>query len=278
MHYVTLGTGPLIVFLHGFPEFWYSWRNQIPLFAKHFKVVVPDLRGFGQTEKPKEINEYKIDNLVKDIVELIRYLGRERAIIAGHDWGGIIGWSVAMAAPEVVEKLIIMNAPHPASYQRNVFKNIAQMQKSWYVFFFLLQRVPEKVLNANNFQFLRYMFDLSIKRKHNFTQSDVEKYVDAWNKAGGISGGINYYRANLGPDFWESLVINIDNIQLPKIKSPTLMIWGEDDSFLGKELTEETATFIDAPFSLKFIPNCGHWVQQEAPAEVNDIMEKFLGD
>ena len=277
MHYVTTendSNRPLMVFLHGFPEFWYSWRHQIPFFEKHFKVVAPDLRGYGETDAPKDIREYRIDKLVTDIVELIHSLGKEKAIIVGHDWGGIIGWSIAMIAPGVVEKLIVMNAPHPASYQKNAFNNLAQMQKSWYIFFFLLQKVPEKVLSGNNFEILKHMFELSIKRRDGFTQNDVQEYVSSWRReGGGITGGINYYRANLNAEFWENLA---ESIPFPKIRSPVLMIWGEDDLFLGKELTENTKEFVEAPFSIKFISNCGHWVQQEAPKEVNQIMSEFL--
>jgi epoxide hydrolase 4 len=248
MHYVTMGNGPLIVFLHGFPEFWYSWRHQIPFFSKHFKVVVPDMRGYGETERPTEINEYRIEKLVTDIVELIHSLGQEKATIVGHDWGGAIAWSIAMMAPGIVEKLIIMDAPHPAVFQKNAFRNYEQMQKSWYIFFFLLQNVPESMLSRNNFELLKYVFEISIKRKKKFTQRDIEGYVSSWSKEGGITGGINYYRSNLNAEFWGSLD---QSIPFPKIKSPTLQIWGEEDLFLGKELTEGTNEFVDAPFSLK---------------------------
>jgi epoxide hydrolase 4 len=273
MHYVTMGNGPLIVFLHGFPEFWYSWRHQIPFFSKHFKVVVPDMRGYGETERPTKINEYRIEKLVTDIVELIHSLGQEKATIVGHDWGGAIAWSIAMMAPGIVEKLIIMDAPHPAVFQKNAFRNYEQMQKSWYIFFFLLQNVPENILSRNNFELLKYVFEISIKRKKKFTQRDIEGYVSSWSKEGGITGGINYYRSNLNAEFWGSLD---QSIPFPKIKSPTLQIWGEEDLFLGKELTEGTNEFVDAPFSLKIIPNCGHWIQQEAPEEVNQTIDEFL--
>ncbi len=122
MHYVTMGNGPLIVLLHGFPEFWYSWRHQIPTLSKQFKVVAPDMRGYGETEKPVKIDAYKIEKIVKDIVELVHGLGYEKATIAGHDWGGIIAWSIAMMAPDVAEKLIVMNAPHPAVYIKHMQK------------------------------------------------------------------------------------------------------------------------------------------------------------
>ena len=194
MHYVTMGNGPLIVFLHGFPEFWYSWRHQIPFFSKHFKVVVPDMRGYGETERPTKIDEYRIEKLVTDIVELIHSLGQETATIVGHDWGGAIAWSIAMMASGIVEKLIIMDAPHPAVFQKNAFRNYEQMQKSWYMFFFLLQNVPESMLSRNNFELLKYVFEISIKRKEKFTQRDIEGYVSSWSKEGGITGGINYYR------------------------------------------------------------------------------------
>jgi pimeloyl-ACP methyl ester carboxylesterase len=269
------GDGPLIVFLHGFPEFWYSWRHQIPFFAQNFKVVAPDMRGYGDTDKPKEIKEYKIGKLSRDIIELIHSFGKESAIIVGHDWGGIIGWSIAMIAPNVVEKLIVMNAPHPSVLKKNAFRSLAQMQKSWYMFFFLLQKVPEKVLSSNDFKILRHFFESSIKRKDRFAQGDIEEYVSAWRMYGstGLTGGINYYRANLISVFLKN---HGESTPYPKIRNPTLMIWGENDSFLGIEMTENTQKSVEAPFLLKLIPGCGHWVQQEAPDEVNQIMDEFL--
>jgi pimeloyl-ACP methyl ester carboxylesterase len=140
--------------------------------------------------------------------------------------------------------------------------------------FFLLEKAPEKVLSRNNFEILKHVFEISIKRKDRFSSSDIEEYVSSWSKEGGITGGLNYYRANLNEEFWSNLD---ESIPFPKIKIPTLQIWVEDDMFLGKELAEGTKEFVvDAPFSLKVIPNCGHWVQQEAPEEVNQIMELFL--
>jgi len=274
MHYVTIGEGPLIVFLHGFPEFWKSWKHQISFFSKKFKVVALDMRGYGETERPIQVGEYRIEKLARDVTELIDSLGQKKATVVGHDWGGAVAWATAMMNPSFVEKLIVMNAPHPAIVQRNAFRNYAQMQKSWYMFFFLLEKAPEKVLSSNNFEILKHMFEISIKRKDRFSLSDIEEYVSSWSKEGGITGGLNYYRANLNEEFWGNLG---ESIPFPKIKIPTLQIWAEDDMFLGKELTEGTKEFVvDALFSLNVIPNCGHWVQQEAPEEVNQIMEEFL--
>jgi pimeloyl-ACP methyl ester carboxylesterase len=275
MHYVTIGEGPLIVFLHGFPEFWRSWKHQISFFSKKFKVVALDMRGYGETERPVEVGEYRIEKLVRDVTELINSLGQKKATVVGHDWGGAVAWITAMMNPSVVEKLIVMDAPHPAIVQRNAFRNYAQMQKSWYMFFFLLEKAPEKVLSRNNFEILKHIFEISIKRKDRFSSSDIDEYVSSWGKEGGITGGLNYYRANLNEEFWGNLG---ESIPFLKIKIPMLQIWGEDDIFLGKELAEGTKEFVDAPFSLKVISNCGHWVQQEAPEEVNQIMEEFLND
>jgi pimeloyl-ACP methyl ester carboxylesterase len=276
IHYVTIGEGPLIVFLHGFPEFWRSWRHQISYFSKKYKVVALDMRGYGETERPVDVGEYRIEKIVRDVTEIIDSLGQKKATIVGHDWGGAVAWVTAMINPSAVEKLIVMNAPHPAIVQRNAFRNYTQMQKSWYMFFFLLDNAPEKVLSRNNFEMLKHMFKISIKRTDRFSlSSDIEEYVSSWNKEGGITGGLNYYRANLNKEFWGNLD---EGIPFPKIKIPMLQIWAEDDIFLGKELAEETKEFVDAPFSLKFIPHCGHWVQQEAPEEVNQMMEEFLND
>jgi pimeloyl-ACP methyl ester carboxylesterase len=271
MHYVTMGHGPLIVLLHGFPEFWYSWRHQISSLSKQFKVVAPDMRGYGETEKPVKVDAYKIEKIVKDIVELVQGLGYEKATIAGHDWGGIIAWSIAMMAPDVVEKLIIMNAPHPGVYSKRIPKNIKQMLRSWYVFFFQIKGIPELILRSKNYKILKSSLLNSLVRKECFTEKDIETYVSSW-KSGGISGGINYYRANLSLRYW----LNSNAISFPKIKVPVLHIWAEGDKFLGKELTKNTQEFIDAQYRLHLIPNCGHWIQQEASDEVNGVMIKFL--
>jgi pimeloyl-ACP methyl ester carboxylesterase len=273
MHYVTMGSGSLIILLHGFPEFWYSWRYQISTLSKRFKVVAPDMRGYGETEKPIKIESYKIEKRVKDIVELVHGLGYAKATIAGHDWGGIIAWSIAIMAPDIVDKLIIMNAPHPGVYRKHLPKNIKQMLRSWYVFFFLIKGIPELILSSNNYKILKSSLLKSSIRKQVFTEKDIETYVSSW-KSGGIYGGINYYRANLSLQYWA----NSDLISFPKIKVPVLQIWAENDMFLGKELTKNTQEFIDAPYRLHLIPNCGHWVQQEASDIVNGILTEYLDD
>ena len=273
VHYVTMGKGPLIVLLHGFPEFWYSWRHQIPALATHFRVVAMDMRGYNESEKPSSLEEYTVGKLVGDVIGVVRGLGEQQAVIVGHDWGGVVAWRVAMMFPELVKRLIILNAPHPAARHTRGFHDLGQMRRSWYMFFFLLPEIPEQVLSRNNFEILRsFAFGTAVRRGA-FSESDIEAYVASWRKPGGLTGGINYYRANVSASYWLSLG---RLPELPKIRTPTLQIWGEEDPYLGKELTEGTAEFVDATYRLHFIPNCGHWVQQEAPQEVNQNMLDFL--
>jgi len=277
MHYVSAGSGPLVLLLHGFPEFWYSWRHQIPVLSQKFRVIAPDLRGYNKTDNPPRVEDYSASNLIGDVVGLIRKLGvdGEKVILVGHDWGGAIAWMVAMFQPQVIERLIILNVGHPGVRNRKGFLDFDQMQRSWYMFFFLMPDVPEEVLSRNDFEFLRKMAFDTATRKEAFGEDDIEKYVSMWKEPGALAGAINYYRAVTNSEYWRQLGKPRD---FPAIKAPTLQIWGEDDPFLGTQLTEGTEEFIDAPYRLEFIPNCSHWVQQEAPDEVNALILDFLND
>jgi epoxide hydrolase 4 len=275
IHYVSAGEGPLILLLHGFPEFWYSWRHQIPAFSKNFHVVAPDMRGYNKTGKPPKIEDYSAINLINDVAGLIHNLASDdkKALVVGHDWGGAIAWMVAMFQPQLIEKLIILNVGHPGTRNRRGFLDFDQMQRSWYMFFFLMPEIPEEVFSRNDYEILRKMVFDTAKRKGAFTEDDIEKYVSSWKEPGALTGAINYYRAITNSQYWKELG-KLRNF--PPIKAPTLQIWGEDDPFLGKQLTENTGEFIDAPYSLKFIPNCSHWVGEEAPDEVNKLILDFL--
>src|SRR5262245_58570023 len=151
LHYAEAGEGPLVVLLHGFPEFWYSWRHQIKgLAAAGFRVIAPDLRGYNESDKPPGIASYRLELLTQDIVELIQHAGEKRAHVVGHDWGGGIAWWLAMQNPQVVERLVILNAPHPVAFFREL-RRPAQLLKSWYMFFFQLPWLPEVMLRVGNF-------------------------------------------------------------------------------------------------------------------------------
>ncbi|MEM1659160.1 MAG: alpha/beta hydrolase [Candidatus Jordarchaeales archaeon] len=271
LHCVTQGEGRLVVLLHGFPEFWYSWRRQIPVLAKHFKVVAPDMRGYNLSDKPSGVENYRIDLLVKDVVGLIEHFGEGKAFVVGHDWGGVVAWTLAATRPDVVEKLVVMNAPHPSVWQKKAKTSVRQLQKSWYIFFFQLAEVPERFLSKNNYLFLRETLRRTAVNAKTFTDEDIEEYVKAWSQPGALTAMINYYRANIRPEvFMEDI-----ELEMPKIKAPTLVLWGEDDFALTREVSEGTEDYIDAPFAIKYLP-CGHWIQNEMPETVNKHLRKFL--
>lgn len=268
MHYVTQGEGPLVVLLHGFPEFWYSWRHQIPVLAECYRVVAPDLRGYNETEKPDGVEHYQLSLLVADIAGLIEALGEKRAAVVGHDWGGGIAWATAMQRPDVVERLIILNAPHLAVFQQHILKNPRQSARSWYMFFFQLPTIPESLLSLNHYAFIRRAFEGVLE------DDEIDKYVEAISRPGALTGGINYYRANVSAEFLLGALGH--PMEFPHITAPTLVIWGEEDAYLGRELIEGIEAYIDAPYTLRLIPDCGHWVQQEKPELVNQYMLEFL--
>ena len=272
MHYVTQGEGKLLLLLHGFPDFWYVWRLQISKLANHFRVVAPDLRGCNETDKPKGVDKYQLHLLARDILGLIHALDEELAIVVGHDWGGVVAWSLAAFNPEIVEKLVVLNAPHPNAYTTRTKGLLRQLQKSWYVFFFQTAEIPEEVLSRNDYFFLKEMLRSSFLRKDVLTEADLKIYAEAWSKPGALTATINYYRANMNP----AILFSERTIAFPKIKSPTLVIWGEKDAALSKDLIADTDEFVDAPYSIKFLPNCGHWVQLEEPEIVNKCILEFL--
>lgn len=269
-HCVTAGEGPLVVLLHGFPEFWYSWRHQIPALARAgFSVVAPDLRGFNDSDKPVGVEAYRMGFVVEDVAGLIRTLGHERAAVVGHDWGGAAAYAFAMLHPEMTDRLAVLNCPHPAAFSGALREgNLEQLRKSWYMFFFQLPETPEELLSANDFQFLK-RFAYASSRKGTFTAKVLRAYVEAMAKPGALTGAINWYRAM----FRRGLP---PVREYPKISAPTLVIWGTRDHFLGQELTRGTRRHFSGPFRLVYLPGVSHWVQQEAPAQVNRLLLDFL--
>ncbi|MFN6565946.1 alpha/beta hydrolase [Dendronalium sp. ChiSLP03b] len=266
LHYVTQGAGPLMVMLHGFPEFWYSWRHQIPEFAKYFQVVALDLRGYNDSDKPKEQSAYVMDEFVKDIKGVIKGLGYDKCILVGHDWGGAIAWFFAYAHPEMVERLIILNLPHPAKFIQGLYTP-QQLFRSWYIFLFQLPLLPELLLQSLDFQLIERTIQGTAFNKSAFTQADLDAYKDAAAKRGAIAAMLNYYRNNL--------LQFMPNRKWDILDVPTLMIWGENDTALGKELTYDTAAYV-RNLKVRYIPHCGHWVQQEQPEIVNQYMKEYL--
>ncbi len=269
LHYVAAGKGPLVILLHGFPEFWYSWRLQIPELSRHFRVVAPDLPGYNDSDKPREVKRYSAINIANDIRELIFSLNEKKAHIIGHDWGGAVAWSLAHHFPESVDKLIVLNCPLPSTLAGHFLKNFTQLKKSWYMFFFQLPYLPERYMGKD----LRTFFYRALRgwshNKKAFSDNDIAEYVKAFEKPGALTGAINYYRAALRYGFAESR-------KKMEIMPDTLVIWGEDDKALGKELTFDMEKHFLNRFELKYISNCSHWVQHEYPDVVNQYILDFL--
>lgn len=268
MHYVTQGQGPLIVLLHGFPEYWFSWRLQISTLAgQGYTVVAPDLRGYNDTDKPRR--GYDIPTLLRDIQGLISGLGFEKAVVGGHDWGGVLAWSFASTYPQYTERLIVLNAPHPQAMQREL-RSFDQLRKSWYVFFFQLPWLPEWALGRRHAELIGEMIYNSAVQKSAFPYEVTNHYRDAMSKPGALTAALNYYR-QLGR---RSALGRGDN-QNSHVSAPTLLIWGEQDIALGLRLTEDLDAWVDT-LEVRRIPDSGHWVQQEKPEQVNALMLEFL--
>lgn len=267
MHYVTQGTGPLVVLLHGFPEFWYSWRYQIPFLAEHgYTVVAPDLRGYNDTDKPR--TGYDVATLTRDIAGLVKGLGQEKAIIVGHDWGGALAWVFAASYPQVTDRLIVMNAPHPAAMMRE-FRTLSQLRKSWYIFFFQIPWLPEYMLLRNNANEIGRMLRGAAIQKSVFPREVTAKFQQAMSKPGAMTAALNYYR-----QLFRRLPASSRDPRA-RVTAPTLLIWGEQDIALGIELTTGLEQWV-GDLEIKRIPDSGHWVQQEQPEKVNQFMLDFL--
>ena len=268
LHYVTQGEGPLMLMLHGFPEFWYSWRHQIPEFAKDFKVVALDLRGYNDSDKPANQSAYVMAEFIRDIEGVIKGLGYDKCVLVGHDWGGAIAWNFAYAHPEMVERLIVLNLPHPAKFAEGI-RTPQQLMRSSYMFLFQLPLLPELLIQSADYQAIETALKGMAVNKSAITREDLEAYKDAAAKRGAMTAMLNYYR-----NIFQQRMVNGD---WSILEVPTLMIWGEKDTALGKELTYGTEAYV-RNFQIKYIADASHWVQQEQPQLVNQYMREFLGN
>jgi pimeloyl-ACP methyl ester carboxylesterase len=269
LHYVESGEGPLVVLLHGFPEFWFSWRFQVPaLAAAGFRVVAPDMRGYNLSSRPRGVPAYDIDCLAGDIRDLIRERGAESAFLAGHDWGAAVAWATAMNHPEVVGRLAILNVPHPRRLLHGL-RRPRQLVKSWYMFLFQLPWLPERLARARHWWFFRYGFEHDA-RPGAFTPTDIDRYVEAWSQPGAATATINYYRAvfRQSPRRAEARIRPVD--------APTLVIWGERDRYLGAELAEPDPADVPNVERVVRLPNGSHWVQHDEPERVNQLLAEFF--
>jgi pimeloyl-ACP methyl ester carboxylesterase len=260
LHCAAMGPkdGPLVLLLHGFPECWVTWRHQLPaLAAAGFRAVAPDLRGYGGSDKPPGIGQYRVEKLAQDVADLVVALGRERADLVGHDWGGALAWRAAMWHPARVRKLATLNSPHPQQLAR-AMRTLRQVRKSWYVFFFQLPFLPERLLTPG---ILESVFRRGARRGA-YDEADIAANIAAMRDP---EGPLNYYRAALrfGGPSW-----------VP-VQAETLVIWGERDRFLGNELAVPDSRWVPR-VRVERIADASHWVQADAPAEVSRLLAEFL--
>lgn len=288
LHYATMGEGQVILFLHGFPEFWYAWKDQLPFFGKSHQAVAVDMRGYNLSEKPKQIEDYAVPLLVADIKALLDHLNKgKKAILVAHDWGGAIAWTYAAMHPDTLEKLVIINAPHPNVFSREMRENPKQQQASSYMNFFRSAEA-EAMLMANDFERLSAAVFGGTNKPDAFTEQDKKRYKEAWGQPGALTGGLNYYRAaQLGPppstQAEKQTAEKAEKSQKPAlsqlpdliIRIPTLVIWGEKDTALltgNLDGLDKYATHL----TIKRIPNGSHWVIHEEPELINKTILDFL--
>jgi pimeloyl-ACP methyl ester carboxylesterase len=273
LHYAECGEGErLVVLLHGFPECWYSWRKQLPVLGRRYRVVAPDMRGYNLSDKPERVEDYRMSRLVDDVTGLIRHFGASEAAVVGHDWGAAVAWAVAQHYPDYVSKLAALQVPPPAVWARNL--TLKQLLRSWYMFFFQLPALPEWWMRRDDFAGLAKMFR-STSRPGTFADEDIAVLKSAAREPGALTASINYYRANFRRFFgrgWRDREIKPQE----RVRVPTLFIFGERDMAIVPETVAGVADYVDAPYTELRLGRANHWVQQEYPAEVNAALLSFL--
>ena len=250
--------GELVVLLHGFPEGAESWTRQIDAIAKAGGLAVaPDMRGYGKTDAPPAVDDYRLEVLVEDTMHIVKAFGRDRAHVAGHDWGAMVAWFFAGAHPDMTQTLTVLSVGHPAALGHAVVTDDDQKARSEYVRLFLMEGKAERVLADDEFRRLRAMFGGKLPR------AVVDAFVRSLSRPGRLTAGLNYYRANLSQEhWWAGLQSDL------KIAIPTVLLWGDQDPALGREQAEKSADRVDADFRLEVLAGAGHWLQFERPAEV----------
>jgi epoxide hydrolase 4 len=270
LHAVEAGpeSGPLVILLHGFPELWYGWRHQIgPLAAAGFHVLAPDQRGYNLSDKPRRVSDYNLDTLALDVVGLIDAMGEEKARVVGHDWGGAVGWWLGVKHADRLERLALLNIPHPKVMRRTLYKSSGQRKKSSYIFFFQVPGLPERGFRRNGFSFAVKALRTT-SRPGLFTDADLDVYREAWSQPGAVRSMIHWYRAALRSQPKPPTTSRVVGV-------PTLLLWGTQDRFLGQEMAQPSIDLCDDG-RLEFFPEASHWIQHEEPERVNQRLIEFL--
>ncbi|GIW70740.1 MAG: epoxide hydrolase [Planctomycetota bacterium] len=269
---------PLVLMLHGFPECWYSWRHQLAALGAHALCAAPDLRGYGETDKPRR--GYDLDTLAADAAALIRALGRERAVVVGHDWGGAIALHLAERHPEHIERLCLLNAVAADDLAAAIFRRPAQLRRSWYILSFALPLLPERRLSRQECAIVPRILLAGARRREAFTREDLEVFRRALARPGAVRAALAYYRTGMVQQLrrpWRlwRLVLRPAAAIRP-LAVPGLVLWGRDDPFLGVELLDDLRARFAGPLTIRLLERCGHWTQQEAAAEVNRELQAFV--
>ena len=269
LHVVLSGpeNGPCVVLLHGFPEFWYGWRRQISYLGEAgYRVWAPDQRGYNLSDKPDGIAAYGLDELGADVIGLLDAAGQRSAFLVGHDWGAAVAWWVAAKHPGRLQRMVIINVPHPAVMIKHLRQSFAQLRRSWYMFFFQLPLLPEALIRWKNGHLLAKTLKRS-SRSGTFASNDLNTYRRAWSQPKAATSMLNWYRAA-----FRKLPAPTDSL---RITVPTLMIWGARDKFLGRELAQPSIDLCDDG-RLVFFETATHWVQHEEARKVNESIDTFF--
>lgn len=268
LHAVLSGrkVSPVVVLLHGFPEFWYGWHKQIESLADAgFRVVVPDQRGYNLSSKPRGLASYALTELVSDVIAIADQLGQQKIFLAGHDWGAAVAWSAALLHPGRIAKLAVLNVPHPSVMRRYVYTRLPQTLRSWYIFFFQIPWLPEAFLSASNFRAAARALQGS-SRPGTFSEEDLTEYRAAWSQPGSLTAMINWYRAAM-------------RYRMPfpdrTVRVPTRILWGERDKFLMTEMAHESLRYC-VNGELFTFADSSHWLQHEEPAKVSQLLVDFF--
>ncbi len=260
IHFVTLGKGPLVVMIHGFPDYWYSWRDQMPELARHFQVVAIDQRGYNKSDQPKGVENYTMDKLTGDVEAVVKHFKKEKATLVAHDWGGAVAWAFAMSRPEMTERLVILNSPHPKGIMRELANNPEQQKNSQY---------------AREFQKLDTSGAAALLLRPELLAQWVKepdakkKYVEALGRSS-LEGMLNYYKANYPKEPYK------DDRTFPPVKCPVLIIHGLDDQYLLPGALNDTWKFVEAEVTIVTVPKAGHFVHRDAPELVTKKIVRWL--
>ena len=277
LHYAHAGSGPLVLFLHGFPEFWVCWKSALEDLGRDHLAVAPDMRGFNLSDRPADVKQYKARVLIEDIRQLAAHLGHEKFVLVAHDWGGAVAWSYAMAHPQSLRKLVIVNSPHPVTFARELAHNPAQAEASQYMNLFRADKA-ERVLSENNYARLANM-NLESWGRGAVDPAERAAYVEAWSQPGALTGSLNYYRASpLYPPTGDDPGARA--LQLAPadfmVRVPTLVVWGMRDAALLPGNLDGLQECVPE-LRIERLPEASHWVMHEEPARLNRLIREFIG-